>query len=453
MSRSRPLTLTPCYLRLSTQTIDIYQKEMDKLYARDSSSTPDFAAKCFQYASRNRGSKMAKLTKRVVDALTTREKDYFVFDEEVMGFGIRVLPSGKKTYIAQYRSGGRTRRVKIGRATVLTPDEARARAKELLGDVAKGENPAEGISAHRQAPTVSQICDRFYAVHVTQHCKPSTQAEYKRSLEIFVKPVLGTFKIGDVKRADISEFHHGLRDRPYQANRVLGVLSKMFNLTEVWGLRPDGSNPCRHVIKFKEHRRETILTQTQSVKLAQILDELSQDASESPFAIAAIRLLMLTGCRLGEIQTLKWEYLREGMMILPDSKTGRRHIPLPPMVKDVLAAVPRLPENPYVIAGEVEGQHLTDLQRPWRRIRKLAGLEHVRIHDLRHTYASHALASGLDLVMVGKLLGHSQYQTTMRYIHLQDGQIREAAARVTDGMQFMLSPAPPPRTPYLRIVK
>jgi integrase len=227
----------------------------------------------------------------------------------------------------------------------------------------------------------------------------------------------------------------------------------MFNLTEVWGLRPDGSNPCRHVIKFKEHRRETILTQTQSVKLAQILDELSQDASESPFAIAAIRLLMLTGCRLGEIQTLKWEYLREGMMILPDSKTGRRHIPLPPMVKDVLAAVPRLPENPYVIAGEVEGQHLTDLQRPWRRIRKLAGLEHVRIHDLRHTYASHALASGLDLVMVGKLLGHSQYQTTMRYIHLQDGQIREAAARVTDGMQFMLSPAPPPRTPYLRIVK
>lgn len=396
---------------------------------------------------------MAKLTKRVVDALEPKTKDYFVFDEEVMGFGIRVLPSGKKTYLAQYRSGGRTRRVKIGRATVLTPDEARARAKELLGDVAKGENPAEGISAHRQAPTVSQICDRFYAVHVTQHCKPSTQAEYKRSLEIFVKPVLGTFKIGDVKRADISEFHHSLRDRPYQANRVLGVLSKMFNLTEVWGLRPDGSNPCRHVIKFKEHRRETILTQTQSVKLAQILDELSQDASESPFAIAAIRLLMLTGCRLGEIQTLKWEYLREGMMILPDSKTGRRHIPLPPMVKDVLAALPRLPDNPYVIAGEVEGQHLTDLQRPWRRIRKLAGLEHVRIHDLRHTYASHALASGLDLVMVGKLLGHSQYQTTMRYIHLQDGQIREAAARVTDGMQFMLSPAPHPKTPYLRIVK
>ncbi len=396
---------------------------------------------------------MAKLTKRVVDALTTKEKDYFVFDEEVMGFGIRVLPSGKKTYIAQYRSGGRTRRVKIGRATVLTPDEARARAKELLGDVAKGENPAEGISAHRQAPTVSQICDRFYAVHVTQHCKPSTQAEYKRSLEIFVKPVLGTFKIGDVKRADISEFHHSLRDRPYQANRVLGVLSKMFNLTEVWGLRPDGSNPCRHVIKFKEYRRETILTRDQSINLAQVLDQLSFEGSESPFAIGAIRLLMLTGCRLGEIQTLKWEYLREGTMVLPDSKTGRRHIPLPPMVKNVLAAIPRIPGNPYVIAGEVEGQHLTDMQRPWRRIRKLAGLEHVRIHDLRHTYASNALSSGVDLVTVGKLLGHTQYQTTLRYIHLQDCQIQDAAVKVTSGMNFLTTRQPQPKARFLRVIK
>lgn len=395
---------------------------------------------------------MARLTKRTIDALTPTAQEKFVWDDEVKGFGIRILPSGQKTYLAQYRAGGRTRRVKIGRATVLTPDEARAKAKELLGSVAKGENPAESIGTHRRAPTVGQVCDRFYEVHCLERLKPSTRAEYKRCMEIAIKPVLGAFKIVDVKRSDISAFHHSLKDTPYQANRTLGVLSKMFNLAEVWGLRPDGSNPCRHVAKFKEHRRETILSDSQLRDLGQALEDVRSDVSESPFVIAAFQLLLLTGCRLGEIQTLKWDYVANGYLNLPDSKTGKRRIPLSSIAKTILENLPRLPDNPYVIAGEVEGQHLTDLQRPWRRIRGLAGLGHVRIHDLRHTYASMALKQGESIVMVGKLLGHTQIQTTMRYIHLQDDPIRQAASGVAEALNAHISIPTGAKRSHLRLV-
>lgn len=154
---------------------------------------------------------MAKLTKRTVEALEPQERDFIAFDDEVKGFGVRVFPNGKMTYLAQYRSGGRTRRVKIGRHGVLTADEARNKAKEVLGAVAKGDNPASIISDHRRAPTVATVCDRFYREHVLERCKPTTQREYKRSIELFIKPAIGPFKIVDVTRADLSASGHRAR--------------------------------------------------------------------------------------------------------------------------------------------------------------------------------------------------------------------------------------------------
>lgn len=157
---------------------------------------------------------MPKLTKRVIDALTVEAKDYFVWDSQIAGFGVRVMPSGAKTYQAQYRKGGRTRRVAIGRHGKITVDEARKLAKEIMGQVAKGENPAEDISQHRKAPTVAALCERFFDSHAKERCKPSTQKEYRRAIDLFITPAIGTFKVVDVERRDIAALHHKFRDKP-----------------------------------------------------------------------------------------------------------------------------------------------------------------------------------------------------------------------------------------------
>ena len=238
---------------------------------------------------------------------------------------------------------------------------------------------------------------------------------------------------GGSARPDIAALHHGLRDKPYQANRVLGVLSKMFNLAEVWGLRPDGSNPTRHVQKYKEHKRERYLDPDEIETLWRVLDQAVIDGTETEHVTAAFKLLLLTGCRLSEIQKSKWSWIRGNILLLPDAKTGPRRVMLSKSALDVLAAVPRLPNNPHIIAGKVEGQYATDMQKPWRRIRKGAKLDDVRIHDLRHTYASLAAAAGHSLPIIGKLLGHTQAQTTARYAHLADSVTRSAADDV-DGL-------------------
>jgi len=395
---------------------------------------------------------MAKLTKRSVDALRPRDKDYFIWDSEIIGFGIRVMRSGAKTYQAQYRKGGRTRRVSLGRHGNITAEQARLKAREIMGLVAKGENPAEKISQHRRGSTVAALCERFFTAHVMERCKPSTQGEYRRALNLFIKPAIGAFKVVDVERRDIADLHHRHRATPYQANRTLGVLSKMFNLAEVWGLRPDGSNPCRHVPKYREEKRERFLTPGELQRLGQVLAEVEQEGSETPFIVAAFRLLILTGCRLGEIQTLKWEYITPRHMELPDSKTGARRIPLPQAAREVLDALPRYAGNAYIIAGKIEGRFATDLQHPWRRIRGRAGLPEVRIHDLRHTYASIAVSSGMPIQMVGRLLGHSQLQTTMRYAHLADDPVLQAADQNANQLSGLIC-SPRVSKAHLRLVR
>jgi integrase len=370
---------------------------------------------------------MPKLTKRAIDALTTEGSDYFVWDSHIAGFGVRVMPSGAKTYQAQYRKGGRTRRVSLGRHGKITVDEARRMAKDVMGQVAMGENPAEEIALDRRAPTVAALCDRFFREHAEERCKPTTQKEYRRALDLFIKPEIGSFKVVDVERKDIAALHHKHRGTPYQANRTMQVLSKMFNMAEIWGLRPDGSNPCRHVPKYREQKRERYLSPHELQRLGTVLAEAERNGSESVHVVAVFRLLILTGCRLKEIQTLEWGFITEAGMELPDTKVGARRIPLPAAARAILSILPRTPGNPFVIEGKLDGSHITDMQHPWRRIRAQAGLDDVRIHDLRHTYASNAVSSGMPIQMVGRLLGHTQLQTTMRYAHLADDPVKRAA--------------------------
>lgn len=386
---------------------------------------------------------MARLSKRTVDGLEARAKEYFVWDEELRGFGLRVAPSGRKGYIVQYRDGGgRTRRLRLGLHGVVTAEEARKDARDKLAAVSKGQNPSEEIRRRRTAPTVAELCERFMAEYAPTHCKPSTQREYRRNVDLFIKPRMAALKVAEVERSDIAELHHRLREIPYQANRTLGVLSVMFNQAEVWGLRPDGSNPCRHVKKYREEKRQRFLTPAELDSLGKTLHELEEAGTESRAAINAIRLLILTGCRLGEIQTLKWEHIQGDSAWLPDSKSGAKRVYLGVPAVEVLRDIERVPGNPYVIAGKHDGAHLTDLQRPWRRIRKHAGLDDVRIHDLRHSFASMAVGEGESLYIIGKLLGHTQAQTTARYAHLADDPAKQAANRVAGSIGSLIMRRP-----------
>ena len=387
--------------------------------------------------------RIPKLTKRSVDAIRANGGDAVYWDGELTGFGLRVRASGRKNYIVQTRIRGRLRWFTIGPHGPVSADEARARALEILALAKKGVDPRAGEAQPAAAPAVAALGRRFLEEYVPIYCKPSTAAQYRRLVNRFVDPAIGGLTVGEVQRKDIAELHFGLRDRPYQANRTLGVLSKMFTLAEMWGWRADGSNPCRHVRNYKEHKRERFLSERETARLGAVLRDLEE---EMPSAVAAFRLLLLTGCRMSEIRDLRWEYVRDDCIELPDSKTGGRVVPLGPEARAILASIPRERGNPWVFVGRFPGTHRTDLQRPWRLIRKRAGLEDVRIHDLRHSFASRALALGESLTMIGRLLGHTQVQTTARYAHLARDSLQTAAARITGSIGGNLSPLDTPRT-------
>jgi integrase len=371
-----------------------------------------------------------KITKRAVDQLAPGRRDLLRWDAELKGFGVRCRSSGAKYYVLKMRIGGRQRWITIGRhGSPWTPDQARAEALRLLGQKATGKDPATERDHQKGIITVAALGQRFLTDYIPQHCKQSTAYEYKRAVELFINPALGPHRISDLQRADVTKFHYDLRDRPYQANRALGVLSKMFHLAEEWGLRPDGSNPCRHVKKYREHKRERYLTNQELQRLGAVLTTAQTQQTESPFVIAAIGLLVLTGCRLTEILTLRWDYvdLENQVLRLPDSKTGAKLVYVNDAAIKLLRAIPRMAGNSYVIAGKNQGARLINLQKPWRRIRAAANLDNVRIHDLRHSFASVAAGAGMSLPVIGKLLGHTQPVTTQRYAHLAADPIRAAS--------------------------
>lgn len=383
---------------------------------------------------------MTKVTKRSVDAAAPADREFFLWDDELKGFGLRVYPSGRKMYLAQFRAGGRVRRVNIGLHGAVTPEAARTEAMKYLSEVRLGGDPAAERDRRKASPTMKKFGQRFLDEYVATHCKPTTQTEYRRSVELFINPKLGSHRLIDVTRADVVELHQAMKATPYQANRTLGVLSIMFTLAHSWGVRTDGVNPCWKVRRYKEIKRERYLTSAELARLGKVLREANSERE----AANCIHLLLLTGCRLGEIQTLKWEYvdLNAGVLRLPDSKSGAKLVSIGQAAIDVFKSIPKLKDNPYVVTGRVEGQHLTDVQRPWRRLRKQAGLDGLRIHDLRHSFASDALQLGEDLPMIGRLLGHTQIQTTARYAHLKTAPIKAAADKVSVAIAAALAKPP-----------
>ncbi|MGA7452568.1 MAG: site-specific integrase [Rhodoplanes sp.] len=400
-----------------------------------------------------------RITKRVVDALKVKPAEYTEWDDSLSGFGVRVRPSGSMSYIVTYRAGaGRlapVRRFTIAAVGKITPEQARQRAQAVLGAVAHGRDPAAEKSDERGMPTVAELADRFMGEHVALKRKKGTTAFYRDILDRIVKPALGAAKADKVTRAQVARLHGNLQGTPFQANRMLAVVGSMYAFAARFGVVPEGVNPARKIIKYPEHRRERFLTTEELERLGAALHEAettgipyeidtskptakhapkeeNRIAQISPFAAAAIRLLLFTGCRLREILHLKWEDVdvERGLLFLPDSKTGKKTVILNAPALEVLAGLDRF--GPYVVPGDNPQKPRADLKRPWARIAKRARLERVRLHDLRHTYASFGAGSGLGLPIIGKLLGHTQASTTQRYAHLDNDPLRRATEAIGD---------------------
>ncbi len=373
-----------------------------------------------------------KLTKRTVDAVEPTGSDVIHWDEEIPGFGYRVKPSGVCSWVVQYRAKGRTRRVTLARAGVFAPEQAREAARKMLAQVRGGGDPSEDRRQARAAETVEELCRRFLDQYAPGRKKARSIENDRHVVDRLINPALGKRKVADVTRADVQRLHVTLGKAPYMANRTLALLSRLMTLAEKWGLRPDGSNPCRHVERFPEKKRERFLASAELAKLGEVLAAVEHENVEWSSVVPAIRLLLFTGARLSEILTLRWEHvdLERGCLNLPDSKTGAKTVHLNPPALKVLSEIEREEGTPWVIRGRRENAHLIDLEHPWQRIRKRAGLKGVRIHDLRHTFASAGAAVGSSLPMLGALLGHTQAATTARYAHLAADPLKEVNDRI-----------------------
>ncbi|MHA6289133.1 tyrosine-type recombinase/integrase [Maricaulis sp. CAU 1757] len=384
-----------------------------------------------------------KLTKRCVDAAAPGTT---VWDSELPGFGLRVSEKGTKSYVLKYRFHGRQRWFTIGQhgrpapalgdsnkaddedAHVWTPDRARREANRLLGGISAGIDPAGVRAADRAAENLKTFSKRYIRDHVDAHTKASTAKETKRILAKYVLPKLGHIRVKDLSRAEVAKFHTDMKAQPYQANRCLAVVSHMLAKAEEWGIREDAGAVCRSIKKYREAKRERFLSASEVKALADALED-AKSKGLNPFALTIIRLLAVTGARRQEIEALQWSEVDQerGVLRLGDSKTGAKVIPLAPAARLILSETPRIKGARYVFPAASGDSHYQGLGKVWREIRKSAGLDGVRLHDLRHTFASFGAAGGLSLPLIGALLGHKQAATTQRYAHLADDPVQRAA--------------------------
>jgi integrase len=386
---------------------------------------------------------MPKLTKRVIDATKpASDHDVFRWDAELRGFGLRVKPTGVKSYIIQYRTmTGISRRVTIGQHGRLTADEARTQAKIQLGRVARGDDPSAEKANARDGVSFAAFAERYFSDHAATKKKPSSARMDRINLQKHILPILGRRRLDTVGRADVVRLHQSMRDTPGAANRCLALLSKMMNLAERWGERPDGSNPCRHVEKYRERKRNRFLSADELARLGAACRRCEQEGTMGSSFLALVRLLIFTGARLSEIQKTQWDWVDfgSGVLRLPDSKTGAKTIMLPAPALEVLSRLVRVDGNPYIIAGE-GNRYLVNVWKQWAILREVADLKDVRLHDLRHSFASIGAAGGMSLNIIGGLLGHRQTQTTSRYAHLATDPLKAAANQIAGAIAATMNP-------------
>lgn len=418
---------------------------------------------------------MPKLTKRLIDSLKPADKEYSEWDDELKGFGVRISPKGAKTFQVYWRAGRRERKRKIGRYPAMTVDQARKAAFELLAEVEQGHDPAVKQDRLRKAETMKELCKRFMTEHSIPHNKENTISENQSMIDRLIVPDLGLALAIDITKVDIRRLHQSCHKTPYRANRLLSLLSKIFNFSadDLLQIRHDWRNPAEGIQKFKEEKRRRYLSRDELQAVAQALAIAELEGLGVSQTVAAIRLLIFTGARHREILTMKWDYVNweRACLSLPDSKTGAKDIPLNGPALAILQGIDKLKDNPYVIVGKYKATHWDDLGPTWRRIRQRAtvmllendeiwgpvinrlqeeagktptlsdlekiaedkdyklptGISDVRIHDLRHSFASVGVGAGITLHQIGGLMGHTQTQTTARYAHLATDPQQQAA--------------------------
>jgi integrase len=440
--------------------------------------------------TRGKRSEKPTLSASLIENAKPQARSYCIWDREEEGFGVRITPTGGKSYVVKLLVKGKQvwktigkiskREKKVGgvhqpksdavsedaaQATgdskaTLTVAEARSLAKSYRSKAREGFDPNAETRERKTAPTVAFLVDKFIDEYVnTIKLGEGSRPGYTRHLRKIIAPRLGNLLIRKIDSDDVSAFHHALRNTPRQANQALAILRKMLNQAEVWKLRPEKSNPCIHIVKYPEDPRERFLLPEELAALGEVLRDATSKYAIPPAALAALRLLIFTGARHNEILKLQWRQVNLAKRHLIYSRTehktgkkkGPKKIPLSTPAIRVLESIDPVPGNPYVIVGDVPGKHFVGLQKVWERIRKqvsineakkveegkkeeseCVNIEDVRIHDLRHTFASVGASDGQSLVVIGSVLGHSQPSVTNRYAHLQDDPRHEVAETISD---------------------
>lgn len=386
-----------------------------------------------------------KITKRLVDQTQAPGKGQsFVWDADVKGFGLRITATGSKAYVFQYKNkSGRNRRMTLGKHGSITADQAREIARELYLEVRRGKDPLADKSAHRGAPDVYALCDDY----ITRHAKPKKRPRSLEGdlslIERFIKPEMGTMKVQDVELRDIEKVAALLSEKPTTANRLVALLSKMFNLAKSWKWRD--TNPTEGWQKHPEFKRERPLSEEELRRLYQVME-----AHPNQAACNIVRLLLLTGARRGEVLKMCWKDVNfeKGIWTKPAHNTKQKRTEHLPLSEDALSLLKHIKDtrdasvsSKYVFPGRVPEEPITTIKTFWGRLRKEAGIEDARLHDLRHTTATVMAGAGSSLPMIGRQLGHTQYQTTLRYAHLYQDDLRQSANILSDALNAITKPS------------
>ena len=384
--------------------------------------------------------KSAGLTERRIRDLKPGPKTRILWDREVTGLGVRITPAGSKSFILNYRVNGRERRATLARCSEISLREARERAGRELAAIRNGEaDPLERRRGAREAPTVADGVQRFFEEYVPRRIADGrmstrTKQDYRKQATLTILPGLGKRKIADVTRADIER---AVAPRaPVQRNRTLALISRLFNLFEDWEWRAQNTNPARRIEKAREEPRDRILAPSELAALAAALNGLED---KNPAPVAAIRLAALTGLRIGEVRMIRWEEVsfETGRLILPQTKTGRRTHDLPTPALEILAALPRINDWCFTIGRgapltyRTVRQHFADAARA-------AGLDDVRLHDLRRTVMTSAAAAGVGTHILRDLLGHKTAAMADRYVRAVGNPVRDAREQVGAAMAAMM---------------
>ena len=348
-------------------------------------------------------------------------------DSELPGFGLRIHPTGRRIWFVMFRQRGKQRRVSLGTTRQITAQEARRLARAKLAEVALDGLPTRRTAkvGKKRAPLMRDFAERFWADYA-RHWKDSTRRRNRVGIDLDILPAFGERCVDRIAKADILYWRDGFAERTGAFNRTIPILSVMMTYAEKLGYRPRGSNPCRGTPRYKRKPMERYLSPREYGQLASALRDFEE---ENPLAVAAIRLLVYTGARRGEIEKLRWEWVQPPRLMLPDSKTGAKILYLNRQAVEIIAGLADRPSQGLVFPSNRNPDAPLNLSSVWVALRNHAALPDVRLHDLRHSFASTAIRDNISLMVIGKLLGHALAETTSRYAHLSDEIVADAADR------------------------